>query len=69
MRFRDTPVLIPNTMVKTKAADDTMLATIWESRWLPDYKNEISESCFRYMPLSMFANEHLTRFNTCKHVL
>ena len=36
MRFGDTPVLIPNTMVKTLAADDTMLETAWESRWLPD---------------------------------
>ena len=33
----DTPVPIPNTMVKTQAADGTMLETIWESRWLPDY--------------------------------
>ena len=37
MRIGDTPVLIPNTMVKTYAADGTMLETIWESRWLPDY--------------------------------
>ena len=36
MRLWDTPVLIPNTMVKTQAADDTMLATVWESRRLPD---------------------------------
>ena len=36
MRFGDTPVLIPNTMVETLAADDTMLETAWESRWLPD---------------------------------
>ena len=36
MRFWETPVHIPNTMVKTKAADDTMLVTVWESRWLPD---------------------------------
>ena len=36
MRIGDTPVLIPNTMVKTYAADGTMLETIWESRWLPD---------------------------------
>ena len=34
----DTPVLIPNTMVKTQAADGTILETVWESRWLPDYK-------------------------------
>ena len=37
MRLGDTPVPIPNTMVKTQAADGTMLETIWESRWLPDY--------------------------------
>ena len=37
----DTPVPIPNTMVKTQAADDTMLETAWESRWLPDpYKKK-----------------------------
>ena len=36
MRYGDTPVLIPNTMVKTIAADGTMLETAWESRWLPD---------------------------------
>ena len=33
----DTPVLIPNTMVKTQAADGTILETVWESRWLPDH--------------------------------
>ena len=36
MRLRDTPVPIPNTMVKTQAADGTILETVWESRWLPD---------------------------------
>ena len=36
MRSGDTPVPIPNTMVKTWAADGTMLETAWESRWLPD---------------------------------
>ena len=36
MRFWETPVHIPNTMVKMKAADDTILVTVWESRWLPD---------------------------------
>ena len=36
MRFGETPVPIPNTTVKTKTADDTMLETAWESRWLPD---------------------------------
>ena len=36
----DTPVPIPNTMVKTWAADGTMLETAWESRWLPDYNRK-----------------------------
>ena len=36
MRVCATPVPIPNTMVKTDAADDTVLETIWESRWLPE---------------------------------
>ena len=39
MRFWETPVHIPNTMVKTKAADDTILVTVWESRWLPEHLN------------------------------
>ena len=38
MRVGDTPVLIPNTMVKTYAADGTMLETAWESRWAPDLR-------------------------------
>ena len=36
MRLGDTPVPIPNTTVKTRAADGTMLETAWESRRLPD---------------------------------
>ena len=38
MRPGDTPVPIPNTMVKPQAADGTMLETAWESRWLPDFR-------------------------------
>ena len=38
MRLRVTPVPIPNTMVKTQAADGTSLETVRESRWPPDYK-------------------------------
>ena len=38
--MRETPVPIPNTMVKTHAADGTLLETARESRWLPDYKKE-----------------------------
>ena len=37
MRFGDIPVLISNTMVKPKAADGTILETVWESRWVPHY--------------------------------
>ena len=36
MRLGETPVPIPNTMVKTQAADGTALETVWESRWLPN---------------------------------
>ena len=35
-----TPVPIPNTMVKTQAADDTALVTVWESRWPPNQKKK-----------------------------
>ena len=35
MRLWDTPVPIPNTMVKTQAADGTLLETARESRWMP----------------------------------
>ena len=34
----ETPVPIPNTTVKTQAADGTALETVWESRWPPDQK-------------------------------
>ena len=37
MRSGETPVPIPNTMVKPQTADGTMLATAWESRRLPGY--------------------------------
>ena len=43
MRSGDTPVPIPNTMVKTWAADGTMLETAWESRWLPGSFSEEKE--------------------------
>ena len=36
MRLWETPVPMPNTTVKTQAADGTILETIWESRWVPD---------------------------------
>ena len=36
MRLWETPVPIPNTTVKTQAADGTALETVWESRWPPN---------------------------------
>ena len=35
MRPGDTPVPIPNTMVKPRSADGTILETVWESRRMP----------------------------------
>ena len=43
MRLGDTPVPIPNTMVKTQAADGTMLETAWESRWLPESNGGVAQ--------------------------
>ena len=55
MRLGDTPVPIPNTMVKTQAADDTILETVWESRWTPEFKKIILDESqllyiIRYAP-------------------
>ena len=36
MRPGDTPVPIPNTMVKPRSADGTILETVWESRRMPE---------------------------------
>ena len=46
MRLGATPVPIPNTMVKTQAADGTALVTVWESRWLPNFKEKKSRNAF-----------------------
>ena len=43
MRAEATPVPIPNTTVKIRAADGTMLETAWESRRLPDI---LYKTCF-----------------------
>ena len=40
MRSGETPVPIPNTMVKTWEADGTALETVWESRWLPNLQKK-----------------------------
>ena len=43
MRPGETPVPIPNTMVKTRAAENTLLETAREDRWLPDIQRKISD--------------------------
>ena len=40
IRMRGTPVPIPNTTVKTHAADGTSLETVRESRWPPESKKK-----------------------------
>ena len=40
MRPWETPVPIPNTTVKTWAAENTTLETMWEDRWVPGSKKE-----------------------------
>ena len=50
MRLGETPVHIPNTMVKTQAAHGTMLETAWESRWLPDLKKGLQLSWLERTP-------------------
>ena len=43
MRVGVTPVPIPNTMVKTDAADNTWLETAREDRWLPDFIKDLMD--------------------------
>ena len=49
MRQGETPVPIPNTMVKTLPADGTMLETAWKSRWLPDLDYNIRKDFIIYI--------------------
>ena len=42
MRIGETPVPIPNTKVKPYPAEDTAGATLWESRWLPNFFKKIT---------------------------
>ena len=44
MRAGATPVLIPNTTVKTCTADGTILETVWKSRRLPDLFYKIADA-------------------------
>ena len=55
MRLWDTPLPIPNRLVKTQTADDTWWEAAWESKWLPDsrYRNNFVlhrfNKVFRYL--------------------
>ena len=46
MRLWETPVPIPNTTVKTQAADGTALEKMWESRWAPDQRKKQVKNLF-----------------------
>ena len=60
MRLWETPVPIPNTTVKTQAADGTALETVWESRWPPDQKEnnrrKSAEYKYRHWKVSPVGN-------------
>ena len=59
MRLWDTPVPIPNTMVKTQAADGTLLETVRESRWMPLYKkkhNPLGMQCMSSILIMRFGS-------------
>ena len=50
MRPGVTPVPIPNTMVKTRAAESTALETVWEDRRLPGLKEKNADrSAIRFL--------------------
>ena len=57
MRLGETPVPIPNTMVKPQAADGTMLETAWESRWLPDYLKKLILSAIKNQKKFLIFND------------
>ena len=44
MRSGETPVPMPNTMVKTRTADDTWWETARENRWLPNLRQRYREA-------------------------
>ena len=41
--MRATPVPISNTTVKTHSAEDTMLVTVWQNRWLPVFDGGVAQ--------------------------
>ena len=47
MRPEETPVPIPNTTVKSRTAEGTMLETAWENRRAPELKKSNSASGFQ----------------------
>ena len=53
----ETPVPIPNTTVKTQAADGTALETVWESRWLPDQREKQGETPDPYRSTTGFTSD------------
>ena len=60
IRLGATPVPIPNTTVKTQAADGTALETMWESRRVPDQKNNRKESVRTPDEIEQHGGNHVT---------
>ena len=59
MRLGVTPVPIPNTMVKTQAAESTALETVWEGRWLPE---PLKKGCALRTLKTAYTNKYLNSF-------
>ena len=67
MRLGVTPVPIPNTMVKTQAADGTALETVWESRWLPNLKRKKAKRfLYRYRHNKMEQRKGFAKESLCQ---
>ena len=70
MRLGETPVPIPNTTVKTWAAENTILETIWEDRRPPEHQTlrnkRVREPYLENYTLKKTSNILLIRSNLSK---
>ena len=60
-----TPVHIPNTMVKTQSADDTLLETARESRRLPAFRKKCRKALYRHCVSSDLRAKYVLFSNGC----
>ena len=63
MRPGGTRVPTPNTRVKARAADGTVLGTAWESRWLPDLllKTKMNKKLSLYESIRLWGRSSVGR--------